>query len=110
LVGVTPRDERLRQLEQNKEKIEEALQFYLRASAYLLKIQLIRDELSAANQLMDKHIREVGMINDRLLHEKIPLPPETREFGRELGDVKEQLERVQSGPLELRFSREHLLS
>lgn len=109
-IGVTPRDERMRQLEQNKEKVAEALQFYLRASAYLLKIQLIRDELGAANQLINEHTRAVGRINDRLMREKIPLPPEIRKFGRELGDVKEQLERIQSEPLELTFSREHLLS
>lgn len=110
LIGVTPRVERLRQLEQNREKIEEAIQFYVRASAYLLKVQLIRDERSAANQLINEHIKAAGKINDRLANDTIPLPPKTRELGRKLGDVKQQLEKVQSEPFELSFSREYLLS
>jgi len=110
LIGVSnPRVERKQALEKQEEKIKEALQFYVIASDYLLKIHLILGNRSAADQLVDEHIRTVGNINDRLTDKAIPLPPETRELGRDLGSIREQLEEVRSGPFELRFSRERLL-
>jgi len=111
LIGVSdPRVECKQQLEKKKEKIKEALRFQLIASGYLLKIQLIRGERDAADQLINQHTQAIGKINDRLMDEAIPLPPKTRKLGRSLESAEEKLEEVRSEPLELKFSREYILS